>query len=188
MKTHIRTFIAIKIEPEQKLIKQFRTFKTFFKDERINWVPEDNFHLTLRFIGNTTHEQLCALVERLNEVAVEQTSFAFKIEGAGYFKSKGNPRVLFLKIKEEEALKKLAEEVESAVTEIGFHAELKPFRPHLTLGRIKFLKNRNRFYAIIGEMPETVCQHVQVSEFVLYQSILRTEGPIYKSIQTFKFQ
>lgn len=188
MQKEIRTFVALKINPEQELITQLRTFKTLFKEERINWVPEDNFHLTLRFIGNTSREQLYNLVDKLEDVAKEQAGFSFRIEGAGYFKSKGTPRVLFVKITEEEALKQLAKKVESAVTSVGFLPELKSFRPHLTFGRIKFLENRNRFMSILDALPEKEYQQVEVSEFILYQSILRSEGPIYKPIQTFKLQ
>ncbi|WP_240928440.1 RNA 2',3'-cyclic phosphodiesterase [Maribellus sediminis] len=188
MRNEIRTFIAIKINPDQKLLDQFRTFKKLFNAERINWVAEDNFHLTLRFIGNTTREQLYGLVDRLEEVANDTSKFSFKIQGAGYFKSKGNPRVLFVRITEEEAMSQLAGKVEEIVTSIGFLPELKPFRPHLTLGRIKFLENRNRFMSVIDELPDKEYQQVEVSEFILYQSILRPEGPVYKPIQTFELQ
>ena len=188
MKEHIRTFVAIKIKPEQKLIDQFRSFKKLFKNERINWVPEDNFHLTLRFIGNTTREQLYKLVEKLQEEAANQDKFSFSIASAGYFESKGNPRVLFVKINEEAALKELAEKVEEAVVATGFHPELKAFRPHLTLGRIKYLENRSRFTSILDELPEQKYQHVDVSEFILYQSILSADGPSYNVIQIFQLR
>ncbi len=172
--------------PNQALVNQLWNFQKLFKNERINWVPEDNFHLTLRFIGNTTREQLYELVDRLDEVAAEQKQFGFTISGAGYFKSKGNPRILFLKINEEKMLTDLATKVEAAVTATGFNTELKPFRPHLTLGRIKNLDNRSRFTSIIDALPEKEYQQVEVSEFILYQSILRAEGPAYKPIQKFK--
>ena len=188
MQNEIRTFIGIKIKPEQQLSDQFRAFRKIFNEERINWVPETNFHLTLRFLGNTTREQLYSLVDRLEEMANKTAKFNFKIEGAGYFKSKGNPRVLFVQITEEQALSQLAVKVEDVVRSIGFLPELKPFRPHLTLGRIKFLENRNRFMAIIDELPDKEYQQVEVSEFILFQSILRPEGPVYKPIQTFKLQ
>lgn len=186
MKEHIRTFVAVKIEPEPQLLAQFRTFKRLFSDEQINWVPEDNFHLTLRFTGNTTREQLYQLVDQLEEVAIEQEKFSFTIAGAGYFKSKGNPRVLFLKINSEKPLAALADKVEKAAVNTGFHPELKPFRPHLTLGRIKKLNKRNRFISIVDELPEQEYQQVEVTEFILYQSILSADGPIYKVIQKFQ--
>lgn len=188
MQEEIRTFIAIKINPGPELKTQFREFKQLFKSERINWVQEDNFHLTLRFIGNTNRDQLYTLVDRLEKVVAGQASFQFKIKGAGYFKSKGSPRVLFVNIVEEEKLIQLVEKVEAAVVSVGFQKELKPFRPHLTLGRIKYLEDRTLFCQMMDELPQTEYQKVEVREFILYQSILRPEGPVYKPIQTFRLQ
>lgn len=188
MKKEIRTFVAIKIQPGQKLLKQVSSFKEQFKDDRINWVSDDNLHLTLRFIGNTTREQLYTLVDAL-EVFVESCSpFSFELKGCGYFNGKGKPRVLFVKVKELEQLKQMAEGIEKCVVSCGFQNELKPFRPHLTLGRIKYLENRNRFIAVMDEMEVISYQHVEVSEFILYQSILSTEGPSYKRIKTFEIK
>jgi len=185
MKDKIRTFIAIKIKPGQKLIGQLREFKRLFKNERINWVPEDNFHLTLRFNGDTTREQLEALYLEMDMVANQISTFNFQISGTGYFVRKGNPRVLFVNIVFPEEMKKLAEKIETAVVSVGFQENLKPFRPHLTMGRIKQLENRTRFYQMMEEQPKVEYQSVQVSEFILYQSILRPEGPVYKPIKTY---
>ena len=183
---NIRTFVAIKIKPEQKLIGQFSEFRRLFRDEQINWVSEDDFHLTLRFIGNTSSEQISILKNKLEEIATQINSFEFQISGAGYFKSKGTPRVLFVKIIHPEILEQLVALVEEAVVAVGFHKELKPFRPHLTLGRIKYLENRTRFYQLMDELPSVQYQNVRVSEFILYQSTLRPEGPVYKPIKTFE--
>lgn len=185
MENNIRTFVAIKINPEQKLIAQSHEFKQLFKDERINWVPEDNFHLTLRFIGNTNTEQVHILCDILGELAKRINLFEFQISGTGYFGTKGNPRVLFANIKFSEEMKQLVNEIEKTVVSLGFHEELKPFRPHLTLGRIKHLENRSRFIRILDEMPQQHYQSVHVSEFILYQSILRPDGPVYQPIKTF---
>lgn len=188
IKTEIRAFIALKINPEQKLLDQFREFKRLFKGARIKWVPEENFHLTLRFIGNTTREQFYALIDRLEELALQINPFEIKIEGAGYFSSKGMPRVLFMKIRYPETLNKLVADVEQAVVETGFHQELKPFRPHLTLGRIKHLDKHIRLTDILDNIPNIEYQRQFVDEFILYQSILRSEGPVYKPIKTFKLK
>lgn len=188
MRTEIRTFIAIKIHPGEKVLNQLNDFKTIFKKDGIRWVHEDNFHLTLRFIGNTTREQLCFLVDNLKLVAGNLKSFQIETKGVGCFSSKGKPRVLFVKIMESEALTELVAEVEKNVVAAGFHAELKPFRPHLTLGRIKNLERRVHFHSVIEELDDIKYQDSYVSEFILYQSILKPEGPIYKPIKIFKLR
>lgn len=185
MENNIRIFIAIKINPEQKLKAQFDEFKLLFKDERINWVQEDNFHLTLRFIGNTNAGQVRVLCDKLVELAKQINPFEFQILGAGYFGTKDNPRVLFVNTRVPDEMKQLANDVEKAVVSLGFRGELKPFRPHLTLGRIKHLENRSRFIRVLDEMPQQHYQSVHVSEFILYQGILRPEGPVYQPIKTF---
>lgn len=185
MDERIRTFIAVKIKPEQKLIEQLHELKRLFKDERINWVPENNFHLTLRFLGDTTPEQLVAMHSSLEQLSNQFYAFDFQISGTGTFGSKGNPRVLFVNIQFPEVMRSLVNEIEEAVVSVGFHEELKPFRPHLTLGRIKHLENRTRFLQIVNEIPQLDYQNVRVSEFILYQSILQPSGPIYKTLKTY---
>ncbi len=186
MKQEIRTFVAIKIVPGKKITDQLNRFKRTFRNERINWVDNDNFHLTLRFLGNTTREQLYQLVDGLEEVARDLNSFDLDIKGTGYFKSKGQPRVLFVKIRESESLSQLALAVEECATDSGFNKELKPFRPHLTLGRIKYLTDKTTFFSLVDKLAEVDYQSFPVSEFILYQSILRPEGPEYKIIRKFE--
>lgn len=188
MNKEIRTFVAVKIIPEKALMDQFRQFKSIFQGDGINWVPEDNFHLTLRFLGNTSRLQAEQLSERFAEVASGFTPFEFAVKGAGYFKSKGSPHVLFLKIDDSERLSALASKIENSVVAAGFQEELKAFRPHLTLGRIKQLGNRNRFCSIIDALPEALYQRVKVSEFIFSQSILRPEGPVYQPIKIFQLK
>lgn len=185
MDEKIRTFIAVKIYPEQRLIDQLRDFKRLFKDERINWVPEDNFHLTLRFLGDTTLEQLAVIHSSLEQLSNQLSAFDFQISGTGTFGSKGNPRVLFVNIQFPEDMRILVKKIEEAVVSAGFCEELKPFRPHLTLGRIKHLENRTRFLQIVNEIPQLDYQIVRVSEFILFQSILQPRGPIYKPLKTY---
>ena len=186
MMKEIRTFIAIKIQPGERLQKQLLRFKEQFKDDKISWVNLENFHLTLRFIGNTNKEQLYELVDRLEELATKIKSFSIEIEGTGYFRNKKQPRVLFVKIKETEELVTLANQIEESVVASGFHQELKAFRPHLTLGRIKHLQSRTRFCSILDEMPKKKYQTIEVKEFVIYKSTLYPEGPVYEPIRKFK--
>ncbi len=188
MRTHIRTFIAIKIQANKKVLELLQHFKNKFPNDRINWVDTENFHLTLRFLGNTTREQLYELVDRLEEVCSGKKKFNLSLKGTGYFKSKSQPRVLFIKIEAVDELQLLVQEIEKVVVNCGFEAEQKSFKPHLTLGRIKHVENRNRFFSIFDEMPADDYQKIEVGEIILFQSILKTTGPEYRTIKTFALQ
>ncbi|QIA07273.1 RNA 2',3'-cyclic phosphodiesterase [Draconibacterium halophilum] len=185
MREHIRTFIALKIAPNQKVLELLQHFKNLFPNDRIKWVDTDNFHLTLRFIGNTTREQLYELVDRLELLFSDQSKFQITLKGTDYFKSKNHPRVLFIKLCESEELFKLVSEIESQVVASGFKEEKKTFTPHLTLGRIKLVENRNRFFSLLDEWPTIEYQKIEVAELILFQSILKQTGPEYRPIKTF---
>lgn len=188
MKQTIRTFIGIKIQPEQKLIDQITEFKQLFQNELIKWVPAENFHLTLRFLGETSQDQLVVLNEKLEMIASLSKPFSFQLTGAGYFERKGTPRVLFVNLISSEEMSHLAAMVEESVVAAGFQNELKPFRPHLTLGRIKHLGNRTQFISVMDNLPSVEYQQVSVSEFILYQSILNPDGPVYQPLKTYSIQ
>lgn len=188
MQKQIRTFVALKIQAEKEILNQLEYFKQIFKNDKIKWVNTNDFHLTLRFIGNTTREELYNLVDQLKYIGESNHPFQLEIKGAGYFNAKDKPRVLFVNICDSEPLFSLVKDVEKAVVACGFHQELKPFCPHLTLGRIKHLESRTRFCSIVDDLRNVKYQNVKVAEFVLYQSILKTEGPIYKPIKVFKLK
>lgn len=188
MRTHIRTFIAIKIQPNKKVLELLQYLKTQFPDDKINWVDTENFHLTLRFLGDTTRGQLYELVDCLANVCSGKMKFNLSLRGTGYFKSKNQPRVLFIKIETIEELQLLVQEIEKAVEKCGFDAGQKTFKPHLTLGRIKHVENRNRFFSVLDKMPSVDYQEIKVGEIILFQSIIKTTGPEYRKIKTFALQ
>lgn len=188
MRTEIRTFVAVKITPEEKLLNQLQNLKRSFSDERINWVDPVNFHVTLRFIGNTTREQLYELVDRFEIIANNFERFELEISGCNYFKSKGQPRVLFVKASEPLQLTGLVKGIEKEVIELGFLPGVKVFRPHVTLGRIKRIKNLSRFYEELKQVQQKHYQQTGIREFILYQSILKTQGPEYRIIKKFELK
>lgn len=188
MREHIRTFIAVKISPNNKILNVLEHFKTLFSTERINWVDTDSLHLTLRFLGNTKRLQLYELVDRLETLFSEKLKFEITLEGTGYFKSKNQPRVLFLKIHESGELLQLVSDIDKQVIACGFIDQQKTFHPHVTLGRIKWVENRTRFFSLLDEMPNTEYQKIEVEEITLFQSVLKQTGPVYRPIKTFSLK
>lgn len=182
----MRTFIAIKIIPERKLLAVFSTLKKSLAGELITWVEDSNLHLTLRFLGETSSEQVSEVIELLGSVSEKFQPFQFELKGVSVFKNKTQPRVLFISIGNDSMLKQLAGEIQEKIKLFGFEADEKKFNPHLTLGRIKFIQNKDAFYALVNRFKNINIQSVTVSEIVFYQSILSSGGPTYKPIKLIK--
>ncbi len=186
MKETLRTFIAVKIQPETKLLDLISRLKQKFQDEGIKWVETDNLHLTLRFIGETTREQVIKIGDILELLSDKYQPFSFRLDHIGYFKSGRQPRVLFLAIDNDTFLKSIVADIEEQLEVLGFEKESRQFKPHLTIGRIKFMKSKEAFYSAIKEMDENDIQNVDVSEIIFYQSVLSSDGPEYKPLRIVK--
>jgi 2'-5' RNA ligase len=68
----------------------------------------------------------------------------------------------------------------TGLKDAGFKLEDRPYRPHLTLGRIKSLKDTNTLKTALEKYKDKPIQQVNVEEVILYESILKPTGPIYK--------
>ncbi|MFP4415865.1 MAG: RNA 2',3'-cyclic phosphodiesterase [Chitinispirillaceae bacterium] len=148
------------------------------------WVPMDQLHLTLRFIGDTDDRTYQDIVESL--ATVHLPSFSLDIAGAGYFPPRGRPRILWVGIRPNENLTELQRQVEDALIKTGVEPDRRKFHPHITIAR---LKERSRVDNII---PFLSCNNmfaydgVLVDEFHLYSSILKPQGAIHRREATFR--
>jgi 2'-5' RNA ligase len=142
----------------------------------------------LRFFGDTTPEQVIGINEILEKLATRFSVFQFELNGIGYFKNKSQPRVLFLKTENDSNLKSLAASLEEKIVQLGFEKERKEFKPHLTLARIKTLKQKEVFIAFLNQIRTNDIQSVRVSEIIFYQSILNSARPEYKPLKIIKLK
>lgn len=186
MKETRRTFIAIKITPGKMMLKLIAELKKSLASEGIRWVDMENFHLTLRFLGETNRFQVAEICKMLEVISKQFQPFQFELKGVSVFKKKTQPRVLFLRVENDLVLKQMAAEILKMGKTLGFKSEENVFNPHLTLGRIKFIQNKTDFYALVNKFNETKIQSVFVSEIIFYQSILSSDGPTYKPIKILK--
>ena len=103
-----------------------------------------------------------------------------------YFKIFRDPRVIWIGIENSEKLVNLFNAIKTGLDDTGFKTEDRPFRPHITIGRIKFLKNPAVTRTEIEKYRETEIQKVAVREVILFESILKPAGPVYKPVGIFK--
>ncbi|WP_423129286.1 RNA 2',3'-cyclic phosphodiesterase [Gaoshiqia sp. Z1-71] len=180
-----RTFIAIQVELNAEFSKLVFQMKKDLSGEQIRWVPEQNLHLTLRFLGDTPEEGLTSVKAVLQQLSKTAKAFSFRLQGISSFRRHGSPNIIFAEIHERKPLSALVNRLNELLAGAGFSPEGKAFRPHLTLARIKQLKDRAHFDRVLNRPERRESQEVQVTEIIFYESILKATGPVYEPLVKF---
>jgi 2'-5' RNA ligase len=177
----IRTFIAIPL-PEA-LLKEIDILINYFKPlaGNVRWVRPETVHLTLKFLGNLTIEEVNKVFEAMDEFFEKnRAQFSLIVKGLGAFPNFRRPQVLWLGIAGEElpSLLTLHTEIDRLLHKQGFKRENRKFSPHLTLGRIKSRDYLDMFMdQFIGyKFP---CLNFMVKKVQVMKSFLRPEGALH---------
>jgi 2'-5' RNA ligase len=177
-----RLFIAVKIIPEETLLKTVSSVKYSLQDESIKWIDTGNIHITLAFLGDTVEDLIPVLDKMLRERCTGSGGFEIKLRGFGVFRNFRDPKVIWAGIEDSGSLESMHKSISGGLKDTGFKTDDKPFSPHITIGRIRFIKDRERLKSVIGKYNDSEFQKVVVKEVILYESILRQTGSIYKSL------
>jgi RNA 2',3'-cyclic 3'-phosphodiesterase len=140
------------------------------------WVAPENYHLSLRFIGEVDHGVADDIDSALSEI--QAPSFPLKISGVGYFGKGDKARILWAGAAPQIHLDHLQAKVESALVRAGLPAEGRRFFPHVTLARLK-RPDPARLDAYVGDHAGFQAMPFSVDRFVLYSSFLSQSGAIY---------
>lgn len=150
----------------------------------VRWVPVGNIHLTLKFFGNVTEPGVEAIVTETARVAQRFSTFELQISGAGAFPSIRSPRVLWLGIGGETGtLAKLYQGLEQAFANLGYLPEGRAFNPHLTLGRVRSPRGREKLTRLLENLPLPTFPPFPVSQLTLLRSTLTPQGAIYTPLK-----
>lgn len=181
-----RIFIAVKVDPGQTLIRIHASLKSVLGGEKINWTDPANMHLTLSFLGDTEEELIKVVSIMLKQKCTGFGDFSFSLTGTGIFKNYLDPRVIWAGIEFNEKLSQLNEKVMTGLKDAGFSLDDRPFKPHLTLGRIKSVNHPDILKSALEKYKDVKIQEVDVKEVILFESILKPTGPVYIPLVRFK--
>jgi 2'-5' RNA ligase len=181
-----RVFIAIKIDAGGELLRMLSTLKVLLVSEKIKWIDPANIHLTLAFLGDTEEKRIKILGALLKDKCTGFNEFEFVLAGAGVFKNYRDPKVIWAGIKLSDSLSELNNAIAGGLKETGFNVEERPFKPHLTIGRIKSITDAEKLKNVLERYRETEFQTILVKEVILFESILMQTGPLYKPLGMFK--
>ena len=137
------------------------------------WVPPEQFHLTVCFIGETGGALRKAIHEAL--AIVKYPAFSVQLHGIGFFPPRKTPHTLWVGLKESDSLHQLHKKIQTKLTALGLEFEQRNFAPHVTLARLRNTPN-NRIGNFLIQHSFFSLEPFQVKAFRLYRSILGRKG------------
>lgn len=143
------------------------------------WVEPRNIHITLKFLGSIPLGSIEDIKNILKKVFENEKKIQISLNALGTFPNIKKPRVIWVGLRDKErVLEKLFYSLEESLNSLGFPKEEREFRPHITLGRLRSLKNTRRFINFLKEFePER--KEGFLEDIVLFRSQLHPQGPQY---------
>lgn len=178
----LRSFIAIDI-PKNKELKAFhQELHQYAAGMKV--VSLDNLHLTLKFLGDIDQQQLTSVKDSLNTILQHYSSFSIQLQGTGAFPNNQYIKVIWVGIQNGTILDTIARNIDHQLSVSGIQKNKRPFSPHLTLARVKYLKQKQDVKTLLCKYQDHQFGANTVSEIHLYQSTLTPKGPIYTRLHT----
>jgi RNA 2',3'-cyclic 3'-phosphodiesterase len=182
-----RLFIGIKVSDLKKITLLSNELRRELSQSNINWVDPQNFHLTLKFIGDKESYYINSIKILLEEVRKQYDPFLLKFRQLDFFGSISHPRVVLWDIEKNPILCSLQQTIDKSLLELGIERESREFNPHLTIGRVKRLTEHDAFQKALDKF-QILSEDIEVSEFILFESILKRTVHEYKELQVFKLK
>lgn len=155
----------------------------------IAWVAADNFHLTLKFLGEVPAAGLPEIEAALGAAVAPAEPFTLGVRGLGAFPSPERARVIWAGTAEGAGgATSLAARVDEALERLGFAREPRPFTPHVTLGRAREPRRRPALAAALAAGASREFGRVAVARVSLMQSALAPRGARYTELRAFELR
>ncbi len=132
-----RAFVALQLDEPTRAAVAAEIERLRPLSRAVAWVPAQNLHLTLKFLGEQSDGRLADAIIALEEAAAGRGPFSLTLHGLGAFPGLERPRILWVGVAEGALdVRALQSEVEGALDRRGFSRESRPWHPHLTIGRV----------------------------------------------------
>lgn len=176
-----RTFCAIELSQEirDRLHDHVKRVREAVPEASASWTRAENVHLTLKFFGNVATKNLPLISDAASRVAKDYPRFQIMIGGTGVFPKPSRAQVLWIGVDNPSGgLSELQQRLED---EFDFNKEIRPYRPHLTIARIRRPEGARRLAETHLQMSFKQTP-ITVKEFVIFRSELSSKGSRYTAI------
>ena len=181
----MRAFIAIEVSDEVRdnLLKAQERIGS--KSAKIKFVERENFHVTLKFLGEIDEVTAEEVKRALGEIARKHKKHRARVKGIGVFPNPNYVRVIWAGIENDEGIKAIAKDVEREMRRLGFKKD-KDFVAHITIGRVKFVRNKLELAMALKDLANEDFGEFDVEAIELKKSTLTPKGPIYETVARFE--
>lgn len=185
----IRAFLAI--EPPAEIRKEIGNIQNSLKrlcPFDVRWVKPDGIHLTLKFFGNVSEEDIMAISRVVEENTAATSPLHLKVNKLGLFPSRKRPRVLWIGLGgDTPPLLIMQENLEQGFAGCGFTREERPFRLHLTIGRVKTPHISGDPEQFMAKADDWAAGSFIACGLGLFKSDLTPQGAVYTRLAWFPF-
>jgi RNA 2',3'-cyclic 3'-phosphodiesterase len=188
----MRLFVALQIpsavrEQLASLISDLRALSVSGQSKsRPRWVPAENLHVTLKFIGHVDEQTAALIRNELNHIHLV-APVDLRFHGLGFFPNDRRPRVLWAGMEASSNLAPLASEIDRRLEPFGIARETRDFSPHLTLARFDPPGIADQLREAIQANSSSEFGSARTGEFHLFESKTRPTGAIYTRLASFLF-
>jgi 2'-5' RNA ligase len=179
----MRLFFAIELG--DALLDQLEETTARLRAEapELAWVPRERRHLTLKFLGDVDEGAASTLIDAADRASALHAPLEMTVREVGAFPNFRRARVVWIGVEQEPRLELLHHDLEQACEQEGFEVEGRPFRPHITLGRVRepLPVERMRTLARVARTVRMKAT-VSVEQITLFESTLAPTGARYRRI------
>ncbi|MDI6742456.1 MAG: RNA 2',3'-cyclic phosphodiesterase [Smithella sp.] len=184
---NIRAFLAI--EPPEDILQKISGLQEKLKREisgRLSWTRPQGQHLTLKFFGDISKEDVNNISAAVQRRVVAEQKLNLKVETLGVFPDARRPRVLWCGVTGDvEELIALQKKLDGDFAALGFPAEDRSFKAHLTLARIKDSREMTGMSEALKKFDTFTAGEFIGEELILFQSNLTPQGAVYIKLAEF---
>jgi len=186
---NIRAFLAI--EPPENILQEISRLQDKLKREisgRLSWTRPQGQHLTLKFFGDISRDDIKNISAAMQKRVVAEQKMNLKVEKLGVFPDARRPRALWCGVTGDvEKLINLQKKLDGDFATLGFPAEDRSFKAHLTLARIKDPRDMTGMSEALKKHNEFTAGEFVADKLFLFQSKLSPQGAVYTKLAEFVF-
>lgn len=185
----IRAFIAVDLPPDlrARLAEICDGLCAEMGQVPVRWVPPEKMHLTLKFLGDVSLNNVSVLQDILSGETVDREPFVISLGGLGAFPKVRRPRVIWVGVEAPPELEALQRGIDKQTARVGYPPDRRPFSPHITVGRVSRNASPAEVRVIGDALNEANIGYLGVARVQavhLYRSDLQSGGAVYHRLFT----